>query len=72
MDRIKEPAGKINFGVIHYDTICSPFRFYVFYLEIYVGVFLNFVSKNIMNLNSDAINKNYFNQINLSNYKKNF
>ena len=55
--------------MIHYDTICSPFSFYVFYHEIYVRVFSNLVSKNIINLAVDAVNTHLFNQVDLSNYK---
>ena len=64
---IIESLGKINFGVVHYDTICSSSSLHVFYLEIYVRVFLNFLSKNIIGLILDADN---FNQIDVVKYKK--
>ena len=49
-------GGQINFGTIHHDTICSPFSFHVFYLEIYLRLCLNFVTKNILNIVSTAVN----------------
>ena len=70
-DRIIEPASKINFCIIHYDTISSPFSLFVFYREIYVRVFLNFVPKDLMNLTSDCVNSGRSCQVNLPNYKKN-
>ena len=58
---IEESSSRINFGVIHDDMIN--------YLEIYVRVFLNYVSKDVLKLVSDCVNLHCSYQIDFTDFQ---
>ena len=64
-------ADTLNFGVIHYDSICSSMSPYIFYFEVYLRVFINLMKRHTLkiiieylrdNRNADSFQKDYSRQ----------
>ena len=64
-------ADTLNFGVIHYGSICSSMSPYMFYLEVYLRVFINLMKRHTLkiiieylrdNRNADSFRKDYSHQ----------